>query len=90
MTLSDSINRSIEIALTGAKITSASPGHVNSVFLLEEMDHTDFESEVRGIIAEEVNLLEIEALRAPDELAGGDNGTPSALEKEINTQNVPA
>lgn len=88
MTLSDSINRSIEIALTGAKITSASPGHVNTVFLLEEMDHTDFEGEIRAIVEEEINFAELEAIKAPDELTGGDTTATSAqLEKEINKIN---
>jgi len=88
MTLSDAINRSIEIALTGAKITSASPGHINTVFLLEEMDHTDFESEIRAIVEEEINLIELDVAKSPNELTGGDTTVNTAkLEKEINKVN---
>ena len=51
MPIGDVINRMIEIALTGAKITSASPGKVNTVFLLEEMDHPELDTEIRAIVA---------------------------------------
>ena len=71
MTLSDQINRMIEIALTGAKITSASPGHINTVFMLEEMDHTGLDDEIRKIVEEEIMLSEVEAIKAPTELTGG-------------------
>lgn len=84
MTISDSINRMIEIALTGAKITSASPGHVNNVFLLEEMDHTDLDNQIRAIVEEEINFAEIEALKAPDNITGGSSGVPSEIQKEVN------
>ena len=83
MALGDIINRMIEVALTGAKITSASPGHVNNVFLLEEMDHPELENEIRTIIAEEIEFAEIEASKAPDSLTGGESTGP-ALKKEIN------
>ena len=83
MALGDIINRMIEVALTGAKITSASPGHVNNVFLLEEMDHPELENEIRTIIAEEIEFAEIEAIKAPDSLTGGESTDP-ALKKEIN------
>lgn len=82
MAIGDVINRMIEIALTGAKITSASPGHINTVFLLEEMDHPELENEIRNIIEEEINFAEIEAVKAPDSLTG--DKSPE-LKKEINT-----
>ena len=75
----------IEIALTGAKITSASPGHVNTVFLLEEMDHSDLETEIRSIIEEEINFAEFEAIKAPDNLTGGDPADAAKLQKQIDT-----
>ena len=87
MTLSDSINRAIEIALTGAKITSASPGHVNNVFLLEEMDHTNIDDEVRRIVEEEINLLNLSPTDTTNQLASTDTGSPSNLQKEINEVN---
>jgi len=83
LTLGDTINRMIEVALTGAKITSASPGHVNNVFLLEEMDHSDLEGEIRSIIEEEIAFAEIEAIKAPDNLTGGDTADAAKLQKEI-------
>lgn len=83
MTISDSINRMIEIALTGAKITSASPGHINTVFLLEEMDHTGLDDEIRAIVEEEISLSEIEAIKAPDELTGGSSNN-SELSREVD------
>lgn len=81
--LGDIVNRMIEVALTGAKITSASPGHVNQVFLLEETDHSDLESAIRGIIEEEINISEIDAIKAPDTLTGSDISPD--LKKEVNT-----
>lgn len=86
MTLSDLFNRKIEVALLGAKISSASPGHVNTVFLLEEMDHSDIDDEVRRIVEEEIAFAEIEAIKAPDTLTGGDSGNVSpALKQEITS-----
>ncbi len=83
MAISDVINRMIEIALTGAKITSASPGHVNTVFLLEEMDHPELEDEIRSIIEEEINFAEVEAVKAPDSLT--DNDVSPQLKKEVDS-----
>ncbi len=84
MAIADVFNRMIEIALTGAKITSASPGHVNTVFLLEEMDHPELENEIRSIVIEEIELAEVEAVKAPDSLTGGGAVDPG-LKKEINS-----
>ena len=85
MTLSDSINRMIEVALTGAKITSASPQHVNTVFLLDEMDHSDLESEIQTIIADQINFAEREAATAVDALTTGDPAEVAKLQREIDT-----
>lgn len=87
MTLSDEINRAIEVALTGAKITSASPGHVNTVFLLEEMDHTNFEDGIRDIVDEQLNLFESTTLQKSDQLTSGKTDAPNALELEIKKVN---
>ena len=55
MTISDSINRKIEVALFGAKITSAGTQKItNKVITIEQQDHSDIESEIRTIIIEEV------------------------------------
>ncbi len=77
----------IEIALTGAKITSAGGKNpeINTVFMLEEMDHTDLDNQIRAIVDEEINLSEIEALKAPDELTGGSEGATSDIQKEVNS-----
>lgn len=80
MAISDVINKMIEIALTGAKITSASPGHVNTVFLLEEMDHPELEDEIRNIIEEEIKLTKVEDVKTPN-LTGDDS---TKLKKEVN------
>jgi len=60
MTLSDSINRKIEVALLGAKITSAGTDkRINRVLSVDQQDHTDIESEIRAIVEEEVkNVIE--------------------------------
>lgn len=83
MAISDVINRMIEVALTGAKITSASPGHVNTVFLLEEMDHPELEDEIRSIVEEEINLTKVDAKKSPDSLT--DDDVSVELKKEVNS-----
>lgn len=82
MAISDVINKMIEIALTGAKITSASPGHINTVFLLEEMDHPELEDEIRSIVEEEINLTKVDAKKSPDSLT--DDDVSVELKKEVN------
>lgn len=83
MTLADIINQMFDTKVLGMKITSASPGHINNVFLIEESDHPDIEAEIRAIIVEEINFAELEAIKAPDDLTGGD--TPADLKKEVNS-----
>jgi len=67
MTLSDSINRMIEVALLGAKITSAGTQRViNKVISIDQQDHTDLESEIRAIVEEEVkNAIESDEITEP-------------------------
>lgn len=72
----------------GAKITSASSEHVNTIFSLDEMEHPDFESEIYAIVHEKVNFLQTE-IQNEKKLAGSKNGITDSreLEKEINKVN---
>lgn len=83
MTLSDKINRMIEFALNGAKITSASPDHVNTVFLLDEMDHSDLEVDIRDIVKEEISLTETKTAKDSEVSTIDKTATSSAIDKKV-------
>lgn len=85
MTISDKINRAFETILLGAKITSASPEHVNTVFLLEEMDHSDFESDIREIVQEELELSGTQDTSKTDVITTGGSGKGKSL-ASVETQ----
>lgn len=52
MTLSDIINRMIEVALNSAKISSASKTFTNKVTSITEIENPDIESEINNLIEE--------------------------------------
>lgn len=54
MTLSDVINRMIEVALNGVKISSASKAHTNTVTSITEIENPDLESEISTLIEESI------------------------------------
>lgn len=52
MTLSDVINRMIEVALNGVKISSASKNHINTVTAISEIENPDLETDINNLIEE--------------------------------------
>jgi len=83
MTLSDTINRMIEVVLFGAKISSASPAKVNTVTSLDEIEQADLESEIRTIIQEEISTQEIDAIKSSD-ISSKNKAAASEVDRKVD------
>lgn len=87
MTISDSINRKIEVALLGIKITSAGTDRViNKVISVDQQDHSDIESEIRTIIEEQVKEIieENEQIKIAGSLTSTKGDESTKIKKEVS------